>query len=135
MRSNLKTQSKSKSKTRKVPKLGLVIPSSVSSKESTEPITPTSKPRLPNRYDFVQVLCQGAFGQVVKAIDKKTNQIVAIKLQRFKNGTSMFEKEIENLKKISNECDNLVCIIDSGLFYKKYYIVMEFISGNTNKIC
>lgn len=123
---------KTESKSIRNHKLGLVIPSSSSySSSSSAPITPTSKPRIPNRYEFIQILGQGAFGQVVKAIDKETNKLVAIKLQRFEDGDKIFQKEITNLKKIADKCDNLVCIIDSGLFYKKHYIVMDFIAGDT----
>lgn len=107
--------------------------SSNSKSDSSQSViqTPTSKPRLPEGYDFIQELGHGAFGQVVKAFDKKRNKMVAIKLQRFPEHEKIFEKEISNLTKLSNDCENLVCIIDSGLFYKKHYIVMEFISGKT----
>jgi hypothetical protein len=92
---------KTESKSIRNHKLGLVIPSSSSySSSSSAPITPTSKPRIPNRYEFIQILGQGAFGQVVKAIDKETNKLVAIKLQRFEDGDKIFQKEITNLKKL-----------------------------------
>lgn len=88
-------------------------------------------PRLPKNYEFIEILGQGAFGQVIKARDTINNKIVAIKLQRFDGQSNIFEKEIINLKKLSNDCDNLVCIRDSGKFYNKYYIVMDFIQGQT----
>jgi serine/threonine protein kinase len=88
-------------------------------------------PKLPKNYQFIEILGQGAFGQVIKALDTRTDTIVAIKLQRFLEQSNIFEKEIINLKKLADDCDNLACIRESGLFYKKYYIVMDFIQGQT----
>lgn len=90
-----------------------------------------NNPKLPKNYEFIKILGQGAFGQVIMAKDNRNNNIVAIKLQRFNDNSTIFEKEITNLKKISNDCDNLVCIIDHGTFYKKFYIVMNYIEGET----
>lgn len=117
-------------------KLSLNIPSveesSMEQNNSRKIETPSSSNlRLPSGYRFVKVLGSGAFGQVVKAIDEKDGTIVAIKLQRFSEHSRIFKKEIANLKKIADSCDNLVCIRDSGLFYKKHYIVMDFIPGQT----
>lgn len=100
-------------------------------KSSSDKKPESTETRLPQRYKFIELLGEGAFGQVIKAIDKETDNVVAIKLQKLDNGDKIFEKEIKNLERISNICENLVCIIDSGLFYKKYYIVMNYISGKT----
>lgn len=105
--------------------------SSKSNQIETPKSTSNEKQKLPNGYEFIQVLGSGAFGQVIKALDKKNNKLVAIKLQRFPEHDKIFQKEIENLKKVANDCKNLVCIVDSGYFYKKHYIVMEFISGKS----
>ncbi len=109
------------------PKKIVNLSSDSSSKSSY--YTPSSVKKLPEGYELIKELGQGAFGSVVKAYDKKREKFVAIKLQKFEEHDKVFKKEIENLKKISNDCENLVCIIDYGLFYKKHYIVMDFIDG------
>ena len=83
---------------------------------------------LPLRYKYIEILGQGAYGLVVKAMDTQSGNVVAIKLQKHDKNKE-FEKEIENLKWVSDKCKNLVCILDHGTHYGKLYIVMEFIKG------
>jgi dual-specificity kinase len=83
---------------------------------------------LNSRYKTLSILGEGTFGKVIKAKDLKTNDIVAIKLQ--KKRFASFKDEIRIMKKIAKNCKNLVCIRDYGeTSDKKMYIVMDYIKG------
>lgn len=85
---------------------------------------------VPIGYRFIKLLGAGSFGYVVKAMDLQRDELVAIKIQKNVKDFDIFESEIENLKKISNDCDNLVCIKDYGIYNGNIYIVMDFIEGD-----
>lgn len=90
-----------------------------------------------NNYAILKKLGEGAFGSVFKAYDLINEELVAIKFQKLSNdersdanNTRLFEKEIVNLKAVSEVCKSLVCIKNYGkLPDKTYFIVMDYISG------
>lgn len=97
---------------------------------------------ITSKYDILKTLGQGSFGKVVKAKNKHTKEIVAIKIQQNPCNYQEFLNEILILKKISEICKNLVCIKDYGKLtnsdkcdktdiHAQYYIVMDFIKGIT----
>jgi serine/threonine protein kinase len=93
---------------------------------------------MPVGYTYVSTLGEGSYGKVIKAKDKDGNT-VAIKFQKesSKKANEDYEREIRNLSAFSDICNSfeynvsLVCIRESGKIDNKYYIVMDYIEGET----
>ena len=82
-------------------------------------------------YDIseARLLGEGSFGKVFYTVNKLTNNKVAIKIAKSKYDTSLFKKEINNLKKIINICKDFICIESYGLINEKMFIAMEYLDG------
>lgn len=92
----------------------------------------TNKDHLAYRYEILEVLGEGTFGQVVKCIDHKDQTEVAIKIIR---KYPEFYKSGENEVKILNllgqkKCKTIVEMIDSFEFRGHLCIVFELLSLN-----
>ena len=95
---------------------------------------------LDNRYEIVQQIGVGGMAKVYKAKDKLLDRYVAIKILK-----EQYAEDEEFLKKFNNEAQsaaklnhvNIVNVFDIGqdlLEGKKiYYIVMEYVEGQTLK--
>ena len=87
------------------------------------------------RYEIVQVLGRGSFGQVVKAIDHKTKQEVALKVirnkSRFHEQALVEVKILKYLKeKDPNDQHCVVHLIDHFSFRKHMCITFELLNMN-----
>ena len=83
------------------------------------------------RYQQVAVLGQGSFGSVIKCVDHKTGQFVAIKMLKFsKKANKELKLEMEILKHLQLEGENhhIIKYIDFFLFRGFFCIVMELLS-------
>ena len=98
-------------------------------KKRTPKIKKKKRTVIENDYQFLKTLGKGAFGKVVKAKHKKTNELVAIKFQKIHKHSKIWVKEIQVLKKISQICKPFVCIKGYGKIKGLYYIIMELIEG------
>ena len=89
---------------------------------------------LESSFTFIDTIASGAFGTVVKAIEIKTGQEVAVKIIK-KNSrlidTSHIKEEINILKQL--EHPNIVKFYDYIETNLKIYIIMEYIKGGTLK--
>ena len=89
---------------------------------------------LESSFTFIDTIASGAFGTVVKAIEIKTGQEVAVKIIK-KNSrlidTSHIKEEINILKQLDHP--NIVKFYDYIETNLKIYIIMEYIKGATLK--
>ncbi len=77
------------------------------------------------RYEFIQLLGRGAFGEVHKVLDRKTEKIIALKFTKVYLDT--LRKEFSALTKLSHP--NLVKVFEHGTWMGKPYFTMEYIHG------
>ena len=112
------------------------IPKTVTRMASMTPITPSrfvkeNSENLESDYEIQQVLGNGAFGVVYKAIHKKSTELRAIKhIIRAKAKTNIEEKlrhEIDILKHLDHP--SIMKIYEFSANRKGYFIVSEYISG------
>jgi len=93
---------------------------------------------LLDRYEIIEVLGQGAFGIVYKALQWNTNQFVAIKMLHDEQLTGMatkregvmrrFEREMHIIASITHP--HIVQLKDSGELQGQRIMVLEFIEGH-----
>ncbi len=91
---------------------------------------------LDNRYELVEFVGKGGMALVYKALDKRTNHFVAVKILRpeFNNDAEFltrFEREAVAASKMSHH--NIVNLLDVGLDGDCRYLVMEYVEGRTLK--
>lgn len=80
-----------------------------------------------DRYEVIGALGEGGFGEVVKALDRPTGQVVALKWLKAAADERRFAVETRALAELDHE--NCVGVLDSGLHDGKPYLVMEFVDG------
>lgn len=91
---------------------------------------------LGGRYEILEAIDSGGMAYVYKALCRKTNNMVAVKVLKEKFSDSAeyvkrFKKEAEAA--FSLEHENIVRVSDIGCEDGTYYMVMEYISGATLK--
>ena len=91
---------------------------------------------LDGRYELVDFVGKGGMALVYKALDKRTNHYVAVKILRpeFNDDAeflSRFEREAIAASKMSHH--NIVNLLDVGLDGGCRYLVMEYVEGKTLK--
>ena len=96
------------------------------------PPTPEEMDRLIPDYTFLALIGQGGMGAVYKAVQKRLDRIVAVKvlppeLAKEAGFTQRFEREAKALARLSHP--NLVAVHDFGLSGEWCYLVMEFVDG------
>ena len=87
-----------------------------------------------NSYQIIENIGNGAFGKVVKAINKKNQEIVAVKILNINKSKSKYEniKTEANILKELNHI-NIVKYLDYFESGNNIYIVMEYLDGGTLK--
>ena len=85
-------------------------------------------------YQIIENIGNGAFGKVVKAINKKNQEIVAVKILNINKSKSKYEniKTEANILKELNHI-NIVKYLDYFESGNNIYIVMEYLDGGTLK--
>lgn len=83
-------------------------------------------PNLPG-YQLKETLGTGAFGQVYKAVQNSTGQLVAVKV--LFSVTDGFREEVRRLSQVSDH-PNIVTLVDANLDFKPPYLVTPFLSGS-----
>lgn len=88
------------------------------------------------RYEVIESLGKGATSAVLKAKDPLLNRFVAIKaihpqLSQKPGFETRLQREVEALAKLDHP--NIVDIYDAGTQQKTFYMVLEFVSGDTLK--
>ncbi|MGI5850097.1 MAG: protein kinase domain-containing protein [Christensenellales bacterium] len=91
---------------------------------------------LGRRYEITEMIDTGGMANVYKALCKKTNMAVAVKVLKGKFSNSLeyvnrFKKEAEAA--FSLEQENVVRVTDIGYDEGVYYMVMEYIEGPSLK--
>lgn len=91
---------------------------------------------LDNRYELIECIGDGGMSKVFRAHDKVLNRFVAIKIlhPQFTGDetfVSRFHREAQGAAKLSHS--NIVNIYDVNSCDGQYYIVMEYIKGETLK--
>lgn len=91
---------------------------------------------LANRYEIIGKIGEGGMSDVYKALDKKLNRIIAIKVLKNEYAqdqtfVAKFRMEAQSAACLSNP--NIVKVFDVGEEEGSHYIVMEFIEGITLK--
>jgi dual specificity tyrosine-phosphorylation-regulated kinase 2/3/4 len=87
------------------------------------------------RYEILQILGKGSFGQVVKCLDHRTKQQVAVKIirneKRFHRQGKIEVKVLEHIKKYDSEGKNcMIFIVDSFIFRRHLCITFELLNIN-----
>ena len=83
---------------------------------------------LPDRYVVQGELGHGGMGVVYRALDQRTQWLVAIKLLSASSGESRrFTREAEQLAELSHP--NVVAFYDTGRHESREYLVMELAEG------
>ncbi|MCJ7643194.1 MAG: serine/threonine protein kinase, partial [Candidatus Aminicenantes bacterium] len=88
------------------------------------------------RYQIIEELGQGGMGRVLRVLDRKINEEIAIKLLKpeiasEKRVLERFSNELKNARRIShrNICRMYELLEDSGI----HYITMEYVRGEDLK--
>lgn len=84
-----------------------------------------------DRYILDTLLGEGNFGSVYKALDKKTDTFVAIKIEKSQK-ISQIDMEIDVLQHVSGE-EGFPKLIDFGKYGDKSYVVMSLLGQNLQK--
>jgi serine/threonine-protein kinase len=103
---------------------------------SPESSKDAGQPVLSNRYRLVRLIGQGGSGVVHEALDTVLNRTVAIKLLSDSTGDNL--KQIEDFLREARTAailnhPNIVTIHDTGQAGTKYFIVMEYVDGESLK--
>jgi tetratricopeptide (TPR) repeat protein len=110
------------------------------SSETTQITPPESskgaEPVLANRYRLVRLVGRGGSGAVHEALDLVLNRTVAVKLLSEATGDNL--KQIEDFLREARTAailnhPNIVTIHDTGQAGSKYFIVMEYVDGESLK--
>lgn len=80
-------------------------------------------------YTIGRQLGVGTFGKVMEGVNAISGGRVAIKFQNKASDDEAFQKEIEILIKISDQCRRYVCLDGYGVKAGKYFFAMELIDG------
>ena len=91
-------------------------------------------PQQIGRYRLLNLLGKGGMGEVFLAIDTRLNRKVAIKLLPPDLGSNSelvrrFEREAQAVSALNHP--NIVTIFEFGIFENRYYIVTEYVEGET----
>lgn len=81
------------------------------------------KPELPG-YELFEVLGTGAFGQVYRAKQKSTGQLVAVKVLFIV--TTGFREEVSRLSRVSDH-PNIVTLVDANLDFEPPFLVTPYL--------
>jgi serine/threonine protein kinase len=87
--------------------------------------------KIKKKYKYISRMGVGAYGVVYKALNKKTGEVVAIKL--FINKRIAYKKELDILLDLKNKgiCEKFICLNDYGDYDEIQYISFSFIDGET----
>ncbi|GMA61789.1 Stk1 family PASTA domain-containing Ser/Thr kinase [Alicyclobacillus fastidiosus] len=91
---------------------------------------------LGGRYQLQEVIGGGGMAVVYRAVDTLLDRVVAIKMLRSQfvedeEFVARFRQEAQNAARLSHP--NIVNVYDVGVVDKEYYIVMEYVDGQTLK--
>jgi eukaryotic-like serine/threonine-protein kinase len=84
---------------------------------------------LDERYELESLLAAGGMGDVYRAMDHRTGELVAVKVLRpgVVQGAERFAAEVESLGKL--EHPNIVSLVDAGAHAGTPFLVMELVPG------
>ena len=93
------------------------------------------RPNKIGRYEIIELVGEGAMGQVYKARDPNIDRVVAIKVIRAElvsqspKFLERFRREAQAAGRLSHP--NIVTVYDAGMEGKNSYIVMEYLEGRS----
>jgi protein kinase len=88
-----------------------------------------------DKYSTVKVIGDGTYGSVIKAMNRRTGEIVAIKKMKkkyFKWASCIDQKEVESLIKLSHPC--IVKLYEIILEKGTLHFVFEYLDQNVYEI-
>ncbi len=103
----------------------------------SDPDSPTAKYTVPqyiNRYELLDKLGTGGFGEVWRARDSLLNRFVAIKMLRRDGGqsTGQLGSLLEEGQKLSQlDHEGIVRVLDAGVEAGRFYLVSELMPGGS----
>ncbi|MFN3562206.1 MAG: serine/threonine protein kinase, partial [Chloroherpetonaceae bacterium] len=94
------------------------------------------KNRYIGHYELKHLLGEGGMGKVYQAIDRRTKQVVAVKVLH-----AALLNDIENRRRLTNEGQllrelhhpNIIKVYEVGETQEQVYLVMEYLAGGTLK--
>jgi mitogen-activated protein kinase 1/3 len=120
---------------------GIRLPIKQRTRQNEDEIMPTSKERLPERFQVQKIIGQGSYGCVVEAFDEQNGRMVAVKRvdKLFRNHVDCKRvlREIAIMSKLSHPC--IVQLFDLPLVtdvstFDELFIVMELCDTDMGKL-
>lgn len=87
--------------------------------------------RISDNYNLMQKLGFGTYSEVRRAIDKKTEEVFAIKICKGTTSCKLLKKEAEIMKQISSEYIPKFYDFKQDVASNKAYLIMEYIEGKS----
>jgi len=87
-----------------------------------------------DQFEFVEKLASGAFGNVIRAIDKKSNQEVAVKIlhkEIDKHQLNLIRQEINIFQNLNHK--NIVKFLGCMESNTQFFVAMDLLKGGTIK--
>jgi len=112
-------------------KVKLEYPSGAAEQKPTEAVPPPKEKRsIKEEYDFGEELGRGGFSIVVKATNKATKDVVAVKIiekNQSEEELQLLQREIDILKKLNHQ--NIISLKEVYDEKETIYLVMELVQG------
>ena len=82
-----------------------------------------------DKYELLELIGEGSYGQVYKALDKESGELYGIKIVKTTGEISSLKKEIEILSKC--KCEEIIRFYGAYYYENSYWLVMEYCAAGS----